>query len=188
MSDKHEYFNYLTHRSNLALFYRNYWLYPKINSFLSGRVLDVGCGLGDFIAYRSKDTVGTDIIPESVSFCRARGVEAHVMTEGSIPFSTGEFDGVVLDNVLEHINKPQNLLIEINRVLKPLGVLIIGVPGPKGFASDPDHKVYYDQEQLINTISPLGFKFKLAFTTPINWSWLKNSTRHFCLYAIFTRA
>jgi len=188
MDDHQSYFRYLRRRSNLARLYRNFWLYPKINRFLSGRVLDVGCGLGDFLAYRQKGTIGTDINPEAVSFCRSRGAEAHVMTEDSIPFPSNTYDGVVLDNVLEHIFNPQTVLLEINRVLKPLGTLIVGVPGPKGFASDPDHKVYYNKDRLIDTVIPQGFDFKYSFTTPFNHSWLGGDSRYFCLYGVFARA
>jgi ubiquinone/menaquinone biosynthesis C-methylase UbiE len=63
-------------------------------------------------------TVGVDINPVTVNFCQESGLHAVLMEKDRLPFSDEVFDSIILDNVLEHIEKPFPLLREINRVLK----------------------------------------------------------------------
>ena len=62
MTDYQDYFNYLRGRSRLGLLYRKYWLYPRLNKYLYGDVLDVGCGVGDLLSFRPS-TIGVDVNP-----------------------------------------------------------------------------------------------------------------------------
>lgn len=185
-SNYQEYFEYLTNRSRIGLFYRNFWLYPRLCDHLAGRVLDVGCGIGDFVKFR-KQTTGTDINPETVKFCKRQGLDVVQMDIDRLPFSSGEFDGVLLDNVLEHIKSPKSLIEEVYRVLKPSGTFLIGVPGRKGYTKDPDHKVFYDQKKLVEIISAYGFTSKTVFYMPLKSAILDVHLAQFCLYAKFTR-
>ena len=58
MTDSNDqYFNYLKGRTRLGAWYRAHVLYPKLTRRLFGRTLDVGCGIGDMLSYRT-DTVG----------------------------------------------------------------------------------------------------------------------------------
>ncbi len=181
-----EYFNYLRKRSTLARLYRKYWLYPRLCRHLSGHVLDVGCGIGDLLAFR-KGTVGTDINPRAITWCRANGHNAEAMMPDILPFENGTFDGLVLDNVLEHITDPAPLLLEAYRVLRPRGHVLIGVPGRRGYASDTDHKVFYDENLLISTMTKAGFTLQRLFPMPFKSSWLNADMRQYCLYGMFLR-
>ena len=116
MTSYQEYYAYLRGRSLKGKLYRNWWLYPRLARHLSGRVLDVGCGIGDMLRFRP-NTVGVDINPETITWCRTQGLDAHHMERNRLPFDAGTFDGVILDNVLEHIAAPQPLLAEVRRVL-----------------------------------------------------------------------
>jgi len=187
MNDNYQaYFEYLKSRSRIGLLYRKFWLYPRICDHLSGRVLDVGCGIGDFVKFR-KQTTGTDINPETVRFCKKQGLDVIQMDIDKLPFLSGEFDGALLDNVLEHIKSPKSLIEEIYRVLKPSGTFLVGVPGRKGYERDLDHKIYYDQDKIVETISAYGFINTKIFFMPIKSNILDMHLAQFCLYAKFTR-
>lgn len=181
-----KYFEYLQTRSRLGIWYRNHWLYPRICKLLSGRVLDIGCGIGDFLEFRP-NTIGTDINVYAVSFCKGRGLEAVQMSQDVLPFASGEFDGVILDNVLEHIISPESLLNEVRRVLKPSGIFVVGVPGKKGFVKDSDHKVYYDQTHLDKTVCAHGFNSKVSIYTPFKFSLFNKHLAQYCLFTKFVR-
>lgn len=187
MTNNDEYFEYLSHRSRLGAFYRKYWLYPKLSRRLVGRTLDVGCGIGDMLAYRT-NMVGVDINPRTVAFCKTRGSEAHLMSSNYLPFASQEFESVLMDNVLEHLSEPVPLLVEVHRILVEKGRLLIGVPGSKGWDSDPDHKIRYDEGLLIDTVQRLGFRHLETFHTPA-WrsAWLDRVARQYCIYAAFER-
>lgn len=181
-----DYFDYLAKRSTKAWLYRKYWLYPKLCRHLSGTVLDVGCGIGDLLAFR-QDTVGTDINPRAVDWCRANGHCAELMTPDLIPFGDATFDGVVIDNVLEHIAAPEALLDEVRRVTRAEGRVLIGVPGRRGYASDPDHKVFYDATALVAVMGSAGFGLQLLLPMPFKSDWLDTHMRQYCLYGVFRR-
>jgi SAM-dependent methyltransferase len=170
----------------MAWLYRKYWLYPRICHHLFGTVLDVGCGIGDFLAFR-QDTVGTDINPRSINWCRGNGHHVEPMLPDALPFQNEAFDGVVIDNVLEHIADPFPLLAEVYRVLRSGGKAVIGVPGRRGYASDTDHKVFYDEELLVFTMIRSGFRLRRLLPMPFKSSWLDARLRQYCLYGVFQR-
>jgi len=186
-TDHADYFDYLRSRSRLGLLYRRLMLYPRLARHVSGRVLDVGCGIGDFLEFRP-GTVGVDVNPHAVEWCRRRGLECRLMEADHLPFPDGGFDGVMLDNVLEHLTAPEPLLDEIRRVLEPGGRLLVGVPGLRGYECDRDHKVYYDEAGLKRVVSDAGFSLKRIFYTPFRSAWVAARLPQFCLYGVFESA
>ena len=180
------YFNYLRSRSAMGLLYRNHWLYPRLVRVLRGRVLDVGCGIGDFLEFRP-GTIGVDINRYAVDSCRRRGLDARHMSADALPFPDGSFDCVVMDNVLEHILEPAPLLAEISRVLDPKGCVLIGVPGLRGYACDSDHKVFYAEDTLDELMRRSGYVKARTFYTPLKSDWLDRVLPQYCLYGLYAR-
>jgi SAM-dependent methyltransferase len=181
---KINYYEYLKKRSIIGLLYRKYILYPSICKHLNGHVLDIGCGIGDFLKFRA-NTVGVDINEETVRHCCKLGLNAQVMIENILPFEAKRFDAIVLDNVLEHIIDPTLLLIEISRVLKQNGKLLVGVPGIKGYKRDPDHKIFYDLQKLIKLMNHNNLSYITHFYQPIIFANLSKIISQHSLYSIF---
>ncbi len=186
-NEQANYFNYLRRRSILGFLYRKFWLYPKLVKSLFGRVLDVGCGIGDFLDFRP-GAIGLDINPYAVEWCKKRGLDARLMEVDHLPFSNDSFDGVVLDNVLEHLAIPDKLIAEIERVLVPGGRVLIGVPGKRGYAADSDHKKFYSEEDLKKTMYEKGFSCKEFFFMPVKSGILDSFLPQYCLYGVFERS
>lgn len=183
--DNIEYACYLRSRSWVGNLYRKYWLYPQLTKYLRGNTVDVGCGIGDMLSFRT-NTVGVDINSHNVAFCKELGHDAQVMVPDLLPFGDTSFDSVLLDNVLEHIAEPTPLLAEIRRVLRPQGVVVIGVPGIRGQASDSDHKVFYAEAALSLIAEKNGFKVIKFFYTPLGRSlFLSRHLRHYCIYSVW---
>lgn len=182
-----DYFHYLAKRSRLGLLYRTYSLYPRLSSHLEGQVLDVGCGIGDLLRFRP-NTVGVDVNPETVAFCQQQGLDARLMPIDVLPFEADSFDRVVLDNVLEHLTAPKPLLAEIARVLRPGGRAVVGVPGSRGYAEDPDHKIFYDERRLIEVFTSAGYQTRAIFHTPLRSAFLERKMRQYCVYGVFEAA
>lgn len=185
MTDCETYFQYLRRRTFKGVLYRRLFLYPLLCRFIRGRALDIGCGLGDMLAFRP-NTIGVDINGKTVEWCKGRGQDVRLMEKDVLPFPDASFDSAILDNVLEHLTDPAPLLAEIKRVLKPGGRLIAGVPGRKGFASDADHKTFYDEEAFLGVMREHGFTDKKIFYTPLKLKFLDKKMRQFCLYGVFT--
>lgn len=99
------------------------------------KILDCGCGSGGYvIAFESIDGVeayGLEFEQEKVRLARERGIAAGRVVQGDIqdmPFEDSSFDAVLLNEVLEHVPSESLGLSEINRVLRPGGVLLVFSP------------------------------------------------------------
>jgi len=181
------YFEYLMKRSFLGGLYRRFILYPRLNFHLKGKVLDIGCGIGDMLSYR-ENIVGLDVNHLNVDFCKKRKLNVYIMKPNIIPFDDKTFDSVLLDNVLEHIESPLLLFKEIRRVLKPNGLVLIGVPGEKGFRSDDDHKIFYDEKKLQALAQKNNFNVNQFFYTPLVKSkFLSQHVRQYCIYSLWSK-
>ena len=185
MISQDSYCEYLKTRSFVGLFYRRFWLYPKICRYLNGKVLDVGCGIGDMLAFRP-NTIGVDVNPSTIEYCKARGLDARLMIPDILPFQSKMFNGAVLDNVLEHLDAPEPLLLEINRVLTSDGQLVVGVPGIRGYAADTDHKIFYDEKKLNIKLTDCGFNLITLFHMPIRANWLNYKISQYCIYGVYS--
>lgn len=187
MMDREQYSAYLAKRGWLGLMYRSMVLYPRLCRYLRGRVLDVGCGIGDMLKFRA-GTIGVDVNPFNVDICVSRGLTAKLMEIDVLPFPDGSFDSVLLDNVLEHIQLPDKLLAEIYRILSQNGRLVVGVPGIEGQKSDPDHKVFYDELALGVLARSNNFTLKKFFHMPLFRSqWLSKRVRQYCIYSVWVK-
>jgi ubiquinone/menaquinone biosynthesis C-methylase UbiE len=99
-------------------------------------VLDIGCGeclLGQLLLRKEEvaNIVGIDACKAMVDMARVRlgkQVELHVCNAEKMPFLDGEFDTVVLGQVLEHVLNVGEVAEESMRVLKQGGRLIVSVP------------------------------------------------------------
>jgi SAM-dependent methyltransferase len=187
MTQPHKnYHDYLLKRSILGKLYRNYFLYPRLARFLSGICIDVGCGIGDFLDWYS-DSIGVDINLHNISFCTKRGLNAVHLDSPAFPFADNTFDCAVLDNVIEHILNPVDILLETTRVCKNNSVVIIGVPGCKGFKRDPDHKIFYNPQTLNELMQSIGFYHADNFETPFSMFGLSSKYLAIhCFYGIYT--
>jgi SAM-dependent methyltransferase len=93
------------------------------------RVLDIGCGRNKY-----PGSVGLDHAP-------LPGVDVVASLEKRLPFEDAEFDAVLANQVLEHVQDMVGLMAEIHRVLKPGGQLLAHVPYFRSSwaHSDPTH-------------------------------------------------
>jgi SAM-dependent methyltransferase len=182
------YFNYLRKRSGLGLIYRNFLLYPVLSGMVHGRVLDFGCGIGDFLQYM-KGSVGIDVNQQLVGYCQSLGLDARLIKDGSIPYPDSSFDSVVMDNVLEHIPQADagRVIAEIMRVLSQSGTLLIGVPGSKGYAADPDHKCFYTLQDLDVLLNSHGCRRVKTRYMPIRFPGLDKHLSQYCIYSVFKK-
>lgn len=111
----------------------NYLLEKIINLFSSeakGKVLDLGCGDGDY-SVRLKN-LGFNIVAADMDIKRFRHdgeidfMKCNVTQR--LPFADEAFDYVLLAEVIEHLSNPHDVLGEIQRILKQEGQLILSTP------------------------------------------------------------
>ncbi|HSZ56701.1 MAG TPA: class I SAM-dependent methyltransferase [Tepidisphaeraceae bacterium] len=97
----------------------------------SGRVLDVGCGMGGMLIpfkFDGCEVAGCDYGEEYADRGRSLGLEIRI---GGPELFRGEepFDLIILSHVLEHTSDPVHFLREVAGLLKPTGICYIEVPG-----------------------------------------------------------
>jgi SAM-dependent methyltransferase len=137
------------------------------------RVLDLGCGAGRFLA-GLEDAVGVEIAQQAVDRARANvpGADVRLVeADGSLPLGHGEIDLVWCSEVLEHVADVAHTLLEIRRVLKPDGRVLITVPYHGRFQAagialtrfdqhfDPlgQHLRFFTRTSLKTTLEHTGF-------------------------------
>jgi 2-polyprenyl-3-methyl-5-hydroxy-6-metoxy-1,4-benzoquinol methylase len=107
----------------------------KIASYLTkkGKLLDIGAGTGDFLAYcKSKkwEVLGIEPNLQAKELARKKGVP---FVEDTTELTTNSFDVITLWHVLEHVEDLEKQLLELRRIAKSNGLIIIAVPNFKSY-------------------------------------------------------
>jgi SAM-dependent methyltransferase len=95
------------------------------------RVLDLGCRSGALTKHflDGNSVVGLDVDAAALEKARALGIEpVRADVEEPLPFEDASFDAVVAGELFEHLRFPDVLVAEIERVLRPGGVVVGSVP------------------------------------------------------------
>ena len=136
-----------------------------------GKILDVGCGSGNFLAaLRSKgwEVYATEFSDAAVARARTRGITVHQGSVEDARFSDDFFDAITMWHVLEHVPAPREMLDELRRVLKRDGILVVEVPdsasttfrlcGDRWMGLDiPRHLQHFTPTTLVRILNDAGF-------------------------------
>ncbi len=97
-----------------------------------GRVLDIGCGSGGYLAFLTKlgwTCHGIEPGPKSRAYAQeVLGLTVHHGPLQSCRFPDSFFDVVTMWHVIEHLPDPLETLQEIRRILKPDGIIMLRTP------------------------------------------------------------
>ncbi|MCL4458355.1 MAG: class I SAM-dependent methyltransferase [Chloroflexi bacterium] len=139
-----------------------------------GRLLDVGCATGDFLAAMRRhggwEVCGVELNAEAAAYARQHfGLPVFAGQLEEAGFPAAHFDVVTLWNVLEHLPDPTGSLKEIERVLKEDGLLLLTIPnldsvdsrlfGPYwALLEIPRHLYLFPSDALERMLTEAGFK------------------------------
>lgn len=132
-----------------------------------GRLLDVGCGVGDnlrAVARPGLDTVGLEYSGGTIARARRGAGPALTLVRGSateIPLPSECCDVVLCIEVIEHVADQYEALREIHRVLRRDGALVLSVPYLAWFPSYytyMGHIRHYTRTDLQDLLSSQGFR------------------------------
>ena len=106
-----------------------------INSFQpnKGRILDIGAGTGDFLSVAKQNgwqTIGVEPSEKAKAIAKNKGVS---FVEKTVALENHSFDVITMWHVLEHVPNLEEQILELKRLLKPNGTLIVAVPNFKSF-------------------------------------------------------
>jgi 2-polyprenyl-3-methyl-5-hydroxy-6-metoxy-1,4-benzoquinol methylase len=135
-----------------------------------GRLLDVGCGVGDFLVAaqtRGWEVQGVELEERARAICADRGLEVIEAPLQAERFAPGSFDLVTSFEVLEHMVFPRAELQSIATVLRPGGLLYLTTPnfssltrrllGPRySVIAYPEHLGYFRPDTLDRVLGDAG--------------------------------
>jgi len=130
------------------------------------RLLDIGCGDGSFLLAARK--VGWDVLGTELNPWPARDTGLDVRESIDQFSASASFDCITMWHTLEHMLDILSMLLNIARLLKPGGKLIVAVPdfgglqarifGPKWLHADvPRHLYHFDAKALLHCLGTAGF-------------------------------
>lgn len=170
-------------------FLQRFWHGKKLNEVAKAvkesksknreKILDVGSASGWFISEISKKfpeskCFGIDIYDKGISYAKKKypQIEFKVADAHSIPYKDNFFNVVICTEVLEHVDDPWQVVMEIKRVLKRNGVAIIELDSgswlfsivwylwrkSKGRIWNESHLHSFNVKKLDKLINSCGFK------------------------------
>lgn len=126
----------------LEQLYRKAIKFLKADKFQLNCVLDVGCGDGfilnwiDEQFFQNCNYIGVDFSRKKIE--HAKSLYHHLKIEfikadaNNLPFQSDSFGKVLMLEAIEHFPNPQNIILELKRVLCKRGKLIITTPSAFG--------------------------------------------------------
>jgi SAM-dependent methyltransferase len=139
----------------------------------SGRLLEIGCGDGDFLVLAEAESwhvTGVEYSPTACEKARQRLKDGSVQCGELQPagLAAEQFDLCVISDVLEHVRSPLDFLREVHRVLKPDGTLFIATPSIDSWSArlmrqkwmefKAEHLTYFDPQTLQTALFKSGFR------------------------------
>lgn len=106
-----------------------------INASSGDVILDIGCGSG--VQLRSLTTnspkllIGTDINEKALLYAKTKNIQNAEFvrcTAQYLPFKTNAIDKIICAELIEHLQNPNDMVIESKRVLKNDGLIVITTP------------------------------------------------------------
>jgi SAM-dependent methyltransferase len=94
-------------------------------------VLDVGCGIGNFVAFaqsRAMAACGIDVDAEAVAVARSRGLPVCLSEDLDTIAPDQALDAITLWDVIEHLYDPVPVLCRVLTKLRPGGVVLLETP------------------------------------------------------------
>lgn len=166
MTDK---FGKLTLESmNQAQWY-NQWTLNQFSGFLKGKILEVGCGIGNFTKSLLEygEVYGIDIRKDYVEKTEKSLSSTNTkiglgdIEKGEYFFKDTKFDNIVCINVLEHIEDDILAIKNMYDVLNNDGNLILLVPSHPFLYGEIDKSIghfrRYSKEEIVDKLKTSGF-------------------------------
>ncbi|HCB23043.1 hypothetical protein A3H81_04930 [Candidatus Daviesbacteria bacterium RIFCSPLOWO2_02_FULL_38_18] len=144
----------------------NQWTVKKFESFLTGDILEVGCGIGNFTNFLKKygNVWSIDINENYLKQFMDTDIKIGLgdIEKGEYFFKNKKFDTIVCLNVLEHIKDDKRALQNMLLLLKTGGHLILLVPAYDFLFGEIDKSIghfrRYDKNKLKSLLKDMGFK------------------------------
>lgn len=129
------------------------------------RLAEIGCGTGSLLDALSEfgEVIGVEASADFLRVARRHGrpVLSGALPD-AIPLPSGSLDGILLLDVLEHIDDDHEALRAVRGLLRPGGSLLLTVPAYQALWSSHDvvlgHRRRYAAAELRHILGSVGFR------------------------------
>lgn len=143
-----------------------------------GRILDFGAGTGDFLAEAKNHGWIVDGVEPNEDARKLAFKKGLYLKDSTAGFKDSSFDVISLWHVLEHVPDLEKQILELKRLLKTDGLLIIAVPNYKSYDAKkygrfwaaydvPRHLYHFSQISIEKIFSK--FSIELLFKKPLKF-------------------
>jgi hypothetical protein len=191
------YTQYQTQRSRLRKWVRKLYLRSAARQ-LQGPTLDFGCGVGELLERLPGGSRGLEYNRATVEFCRRRGLPVDAydgFSDGwqlSAVAADVRFDSMVISHVLEHLERPAEVLHGLLLAAEARGVrrVLVIVPGRAGYRIDSTHRTFVDAELLARPeiVAETGFRLAHSRYFPGDFRRIGNWFPHHELQVLYLAA
>ena len=120
-----------------------------------GKLLDIGCGVGDFLhtaEMHGWECIGVEPSEDAKAIAQKRMKGMIITSEELESFSDGAFDVITMWHVLEHVDDLKWQVAQLQRLVKPSGRVVIAVPNYKSYDGQyyKEHWAAYDVPRHLN--------------------------------------
>jgi SAM-dependent methyltransferase len=148
------------------------------------KLLDLGCGSGaklfEFVR-RGYEVWGVDVGEDTIRLCKELLPEGHFI-QGELQdtdLPDGYFDYIRIDNALEHVPNPKEVIVECRRLLRGGGQLMVYVPHGRSISMRfmkgnsisawiPFHLQLFTRKSLRRLLEDAGFNPQISQISRIN--------------------
>ena len=139
-------------------------LVKKFNLKSNSKILELGCGRGEFLNEFSKlgmNSFGVDVSDYAINLCKNAEIKVLDITKNPLPYDDNSFDIVFSKSFIEHFYYPEQIFKDTLRVLKPSGIFINLTPEwnyiYKSFYEDFTHRTPFTKKSLKDIYLITGF-------------------------------
>lgn len=144
-------------------------------------VLDIACGEGygsNFLAKNATSVIGVDIDAESINHAKNKYTKQNLTfiigSANKIPVSDSSIDLAVSFETIEHHDKHIEMLLELKRVLKSDGILIISSPDKATYSKSIKNENHFHVKELhkkeFQSLLNQHFKYVKMFNQNVSYN------------------
>lgn len=117
------YQRFCVQENNLVTFLRRHISVPL------DAVIEIGAASDLFLSrIDAKEKIGVNVLPECIAQLERQGITGRLSDGTRIPASDNEADAVICFETLEHVKNPIGMMLELERIVKPGGLLLLSIP------------------------------------------------------------
>lgn len=172
------------------LFYPFRFFFRSIKFVKNGKILDIGCGAGNFLLVMNELGMNCYGVEPAMSpavsndkLIKENKIKIKQCTLEQARYPTNYFDVVIMHHVFEHVSTPQATLAEIHKILKQGGIAVITVPQSDCWLyyifkenwtqlDVPRHSFIYSTSNLKEYAKKNGFKVDRIRYNSLPFAWV----------------